>query len=341
MKKVIFSTILTLSATLFSFSQSSVSLDTINTHPQKIHDENKFFNIGLIGIRSSNGQNSENITNNLSIGIIHTYSNNIRGLAISPFNHVFSSMHGMQLGLINSANKEVKGVQLGFANQTGKLSGLQIGFGNEITTAKSQGVQIGMLNFQKHGAIQIGLLNHADHNNYPIGFINLIDSGFQEYGLSIDEMTNLTATARTGGKYTYGIVGAGYSFGSPHNQMIIEAGLGARIHLSNKFKIDTEISMAALTQPKIETERQRKKREERGEKLNFHTAQKFTFRILPNIKIGNTIKISAGPTLNDLYTHEASNEKLFPSKHLWRKFEGNNLKQLHIGWNLGIYYCLK
>lgn len=336
MKKTILLVVFFLSSTLYFFSQTTIYNIRYSQHNQK-----KIFNIGLFGILSTNGEDSENITNNLSIGIIHTYSDHIRGLSIAPFNHVFSTMHGLQLGLINSTNKEVRGVQLGFANQTAILSGLQIGFGNELKAEKSQGIQIGMLNFQKQGALQIGIFNHAEHNDCPIGFVNIIKDGQQEYGITIDEMTNLMAIARTGGKYTYGIVGAGYSFGSPHNQMIVELGLGARMHLSNRFKIDTEISMAALTQPKLETQRKKEEREKRGEELNFYSAQKFTLRILPNLKIGNRIRISAGPTLNYMYTHQASNEKLFPSQHLWRKFEGNNLKQLHIGWNLGVYYCLK
>lgn len=337
MKKTILLTVIFLLNTFYFFSQ-----DTIKIDQGLLPDDKKFFNIGLVGLVSTNGENSEDITNNLSIGIIHTFSNNIRGLSIAPFNHVFSSMHGLQLGLMNSANIEAKGMQLGLVNQTSKLSGVQIGIlGNATQAKESKGVQIGMLNFQKQGALQIGIFNHAEHNDCPIGFVNIIKDGLQEYGITIDEMTNLMAIARTGGKYTYGIVGAGYSFGSPHNQMIVELGLGARMHLSNKFKIDTEISMATLTQPKSETQRQKEERLERGEKLNFYSAQKFTFRILPNIKIGSRIKVSAGPTLNYMYTHQASNEKLFPSKHLWRKFEGNNLKQLHIGWTFGIYYCLK
>lgn len=329
MKRTLIAMYLFSSAILSSSAQEQDSIDSPRA----------FLNLGFAGIWCTNGEKTDETTNNISLSLIHGYSYNVYGFMLAPFATVRKSMHGLQTGMINLAS-DMKGVQAGFGNNADKLRGIQIGGFNGINQ-ESGGLQIGLANSRKSGGIQIGLVNMAEHNNYPIGLINIIKDGDMYAGIMTDEMSNFTATFRSGGRYLYGIAGFGHSFASSLNQWILEGGIGIHTPIFNRLRIDTEISAALITKfyGRIYFGDQ-EEAERKAEEYNYKTATKYSFRIMPTYRFGKRIEVFGGPSLNYLQSHCMENERIFPSNYMWRKFTSSSLKQVYWGWTAGVQYKL-
>lgn len=285
---------------------------------------------------STNGEYFKETTNNVSVGLIHAGSGSVYGFSLAPFNNASISVQGAQLGGFNTTQK-LSGVQLGFANSTTDINGVQFGFFNG--TEKSKGIQIGGFNYQKSGGVQIGLVNVSDDNKYPIGLINIVRNGDKNVGVYIDEMSNVMATFRSGGRYLYGIVGLGVSFSSSEHHFVIEGGVGGHLHLTKSIRIDTEIVVSSFSVPMTvrwgETEEEM---EERKKDHDFREAFRISARIFPCIRFGKHIEMFGGPSVNYLHSNNVKNEKMFPS-HYWRRnFKTSCFKQIHLGWIAGIQY---
>lgn len=301
-----------------------------------IYEPKSFINLGLLGILCTNSEDTQETTNNISISLFHGSNKNVYGFVLAPINFIESSMYGLQIGLSNLATKEVRGIQIGFANGTQNLKGMQIG-GLNATEQQSHGVQLGFFNMQKSGGLQIGMVNVADHNNYPIGIVNIIKDGDMNAGMTIDEMSIFTTNFRSGGRCLYGIAGIGYSFASSLNQVVFEGGLGAHLHISDRFRIDTEIAVTHLSKV-YSYFGDPEEAEERTKDYDFKTAFRLSVRLIPSIRLGKHIEIFGGPTINYLQSQCMENEKIFPSHYMWRKFTSTSLKQAHWGWIAGIQY---
>ncbi len=67
-----------------------------------------------------------------------------------------------------------------------------------------------------------GLLNIAENSDIPLALINIIRNG--EYGVSVsyNEAGSIIASFRSGGRITYGIVGAGYNHKASGKKMVVE-----------------------------------------------------------------------------------------------------------------------
>ena len=300
------------------------------------YERKSFFNLGLLGICSINGEYNEETTNNVSISLFHGSSKNVYGFALAPFNYIESSMHGLQIGISNGAMNKVRGVQIGFANGTANLKGVQVGVMNMIHSV-SGGVQIGFGNYRKSDGLQIGVVNIADHNDYPIGIINIIKDGHMNVGMSVDDMSNLIMTFRSGSRYMYGVAGVGYSFASSLNQWIVEGGIGVHLRISAGLRLDTEITAASIGKVYIyvgDTE----EAEWRAKDYDYKNAFRASVRFLPVYRFGKHIEVFGGPSLNYLQSQCMDNERIFPSNYIWRKFSPYSLKQMHWGWTAGIQY---
>lgn len=298
--------------------------------PQK-----KFFNLGLIGIVSTNGENTDITTNNISLSLTFNNSQHIYGFSFAPFNHVNSQMYGLQLGLLNGAS-ETKGMQLGFTNGTEKLQGIQIGYINFINK-ESGGVQLGVMNSRKSSGLQVGLLNIADNNDYPIGFVNIIKNGSMHAGTTIDDMSFLTAAFRSGGRYLYGLAGIGYSFASSLNQFLAEGGIGVHRPVTSRFRIDTEVSATYISKTYMYMG-DPDKAKEKANGYNYKTAFRLSARMMPTYRMGRHIELFGGPSINYLQSQCMENERIFPAHYVWRKFTPTSLKQIHWGWTAGVQY---
>ncbi len=253
------------------------------------------------------------------------------GVQIAAINRS-AIQNGIQIGAANGTHT-LNGLQIGMANGAGNMKGLQIGMMNFADTVK--GLQIGIFNERKSGGVQIGIMNLADHNDWPIGIVNLIKDGDKKIGISVDEIASTIISYRSGGRYLYGVVGLGYNFKSDHHHMVIETGLGGHIHLSERFRIDNEVTWTALSVSDIKNGW---KDEDEKDDHNFRLLYKASYRLLPVFKCSERIEIFGGPTINYMWSRHLDNRHIFPSKHLWRDFSDKTLKQVHLGGIIGVQY---
>jgi len=327
-----------------------------------------FFNFGIIDPISTNGAKYDSITNHFSINLlwgtqknasgfilsglatrIHnsgkglsiagffSQSRTFSGVQIVPLNFVQETMNGIQIGILNRAEK-LNGLQSGIFNNTEKLNGIQVGMLNAAEEAN--GLQLGIANYSKSGGIQIGFANMSDDNDYPIGFINIIKNGEKSIDITVDEIGSINANFRSGGRYLYGIIGLGFNLKPGRDKLTFEGGIGGRIHFSKKFRVNTEISITQLEDAYIQVNWNGKE-DKRRDDHDYMIATKTSLRLLPQFRIGKRFGLFAGPSLNYVLTHDPRNKNLFPSSHLWRDFENNSFKQLHIGYTAGIQYIFK
>lgn len=310
----------------------------------------------LYGIAIS-GLANFNMERGCGISIAGFYNDYVThsGLMTAFYNRV-ETMHGIQIGIFNNSD-EAYGLQIGF-NSSKNLNGLQIGINNaenlkgvQIGMANNSkinnGLQIGGVNFAEtqNRGVQIGLVNVAKKNNYPVGLVNIIESGEMSVRGSWDETMNFVTTFRSGGKYLYGLVGLGYNFRLLSSYLSLEFGIGGHIHITPKLTIDSEIAMTYIGKSHVEFGKDNSdwpnnnKRDD--DDHDYKIITKTSLRILPSYKISNRISVFAGPSLSYMLTHDADNEKIFPSHYMWRKFDNSSMKQLYVGYSFGIQYNIK
>lgn len=245
-------------------------------------------------------------------------------------------LRGVQLGAMNGAEISGQGLQLGFFNSGGNISGLQFGMVNMGDTVK--GLQLGVVNEARgRSGLQMGMINMSPHNDWPIGLINIIGDGTMHASLSVDEIASTVVTFRSGGRHLYGVAGMGVNFKSRNLHAVIEGGIGAHIHLSNRFRIDNEIVANVLSIPEFNADPDPDVKSDH----DFRPLYKFSYRMLAAFRCSDKIEIFAGPTVNFMQTHTLSNEHIFPSHHFWRNFGSRTLKQAYFGGVVGVSYVIK
>ena len=97
------------------------------------------------------------------------------------------SSGGVQLNLLGNVSETLFGFQSGLFNQSGRLSGMQLGSVN----IADQGLQFGVVNifnspqtlkgtdsYQSDARVQIGLYNHSSNSAFQIGFLNYNKNAF-------------------------------------------------------------------------------------------------------------------------------------------------------------------
>jgi len=258
------------------------------------------------------GVNKNN--NGFSIsGMATTLYGSNRGVLISGLiNHVNSSDKGVTIaGLYNHANNGIgiqiaglhnhqKGngyIQIAGLSNSSKYSLMQVsGLVNISNHVHSQFA--GLINIAKTGkGVQFaGLINIADSSDHPIGLLNFIKNGEQQLGIQIYDDASANLVLRTGGRKTYGIIGAGIGIEENKSVFQLEAGLGYRIPISHKFRLNAEAASITKTNA-----------------IFFKHTQ--TLRTLLGCKIGPTIEITAGPAL---YTYKYTDSKIFTNNIIWR-----------------------
>lgn len=229
----------------------------------------------------------------------------VTGFQAAGYVNVAKNVRGAQAsGFVNVA-KDVKGVQVaGYVNVSGNVNTQIAGFVNVAKEVK--GVQIS------------GFINIADSSAFPIGLINIIKKGEKCIGITADDNLTTLLTFRSGGKYLYGIVGAGSNFSYADPIFALESGLGAHIPIAKNFRINTEVTITSLT--------------DFWDEFEVGTS----FRVLPAVKLGNTIELFAGPTFNYLYSDHNTllNDKR--KNTLWSSNKYGYYNALYIGALAGI-----
>ena len=237
-------------------------------------------------------------------------SENIRGAQFAGLFNIAGNITGgsQWAGLANIAGNLTGGLQAaGFSNVAGNIHGLQLA-GLFNVGGQVRGVQIA------------GLVNIAQSSDCSIALINILGDGEMGIGIAYNEIGNITATFRSGGRVVYGILGAGYNFQFNDGVAILEGGFGARIHLSERFRINAELKSAYLGEFKSDE--------------TYHQS----LSLLPAFRITPRVEVFAGPSLNFMYSDNPELLDDFPSGTLWEKYGEKNIKQLHAGFSAGMYF---
>lgn len=300
------------------------------------------FHFSFIPPLSSNGINASQYTNGASFSILAGMSANERNFTFASISNVIANeARGLQFaGISNYIGKQGQGVAFaGITNITkGTYKGVQLAGIINTTKGTYKGVQFaGLLNTSKDitglqfaGLLNIagkvrgvqfaGLLNIAEESDCPIGLVNIVKRGEMGIALTYDILGNGIVSFRSGGKYTYGIIGFGYNHKlSGDNKTVAEAGYGVHIPCYSWFQINNEFkvtSTATSDKPFLNA----------------------SYSLLPSFKIKKHYNIFGGASLNYSTTTEMDNQTLFPQNNLWKKYTDNRLQQLFIGYLVGIQY---
>lgn len=313
MKKVVLTIMLCAVFNIVTFSQTDES-------------KKSDFQLSLIPPVSTNGQHSAEYTNTYSINILVGISKNEEKLAIGGFSNVIlNDAKGVQAaGVFNYAGNEGQGFQwAGMANMNkGKFSGVQLA-GLINTAANVTGVQFsGLINIAKdvRGAQFAGLINIAENSDCPIGLINIIKNGEMGIAITYDGTGNTIVSFRSGGKYTYGILGVGYNHKMSSSKKVIETGLGAHIPVTKWLRINNEVKTLHI-----------------GCDLN-EPVYNVSYSLLPAFRIGNHVEFFGGASINYMESNNLSARKIFPNHSLWKNNSSTKQQQLYVGWQAGFQY---
>lgn len=239
-------------------------------------------------------------------------------------NVVRGDYRGLQFGGLFNTAKDVKGVQFsGLVSVAKDVNGAQ--FSGLVNVAKDvNGAQFsGLVNVAKNveGAQLAGILNIAENSDCPIGLVNIIKNGEKGIGVTYDILGNAMVSFRSGGKYTYGILGVGYNHKVNGKGMVVEGGIGANIMTGlSWFRIRNELKVSSIGCGSDEMT------------LNGGYA------LLPAFKIGKHFELFGGPSINYLTSSDPENFHLFKGKTLWNKQTGSRSQQLYVGYQVGVHY---
>lgn len=306
------------------------------------NDEKKtMFQLSFLPPLSTNGANAYQYTNTISLNLLIGVSKNEEAIAWAGLsNIILNDATGLQMaGLANYVGNEGKGVQsAGLMNvNRNKFSGLQMA-GLANTAKEMNGFQLaGLANvakdvtgFQMAGLVNIaknvrgvqfaGLINIAENSDCPIGLINIIKNGEMGVAITYDALGSTVASFRSGGRYTYGILGVGYNHKTEGNSMVAEGGFGAHIPVSSWFRINNELKCSAIGNDSDEPV------------LNAG------YSIIPAFRIGKHVELFAGVGINYMETKDLSNCKIFPNHSLWKKTSSSRMQQLYVGYQFGVQY---
>jgi hypothetical protein len=270
----------------------------------------KHINIGLIYPISTNGVQAKTYTNYFSLNAIAGLSRAETGLSLAGFaNVVLDSASGLQIagfanvvgrnngveiaGFGNFARRNSSGLQVaGFINASANAGTQAAGFINKAANADNQ--VSGFINIAKKvKGIQIaGFINIADSSDYPIAIFNFVKNGEKTIGVSTDETLTTLVSFRSGGRRLYGIAGLGYNHKGKRELTAWEAGLGAHLVSTERFRLNIEVVNVGLTDFK------------HGDWM------KSSLRVLPAYRLGSRVEIFAGPSFNYLHARNGQGEDI-------------------------------
>lgn len=285
------------------------------------HIGNKGYGIAVAGIANTagfyNGIQIGGISNftkdsniGLQIGGIVNYSGSARGLMLGGIANITKDSNiGLQIGGIVNYSGSAKGLMLGgISNISGDFTGFQ--FAGVMNVAKNvKGVQFA------------SIINIADDSDFPIAFINIIKNGKMGVSLSYDILNNTVLSFRSGGKYTYGILGVGYNDKvNDGSKIMAEAGYGIHIPVNHLFEINNEFKATSVGFS------------------NDKTCYNFAYLLAPSVTFWNHYNIFGGVSFNYLNSNYEDSNDLLPKKYLWSKDTNDNAQRMYVGYQIGVQY---
>lgn len=281
-------------------------------------NKNSFKGFQVAGLVNTAGN-----MNGFQLGGLTNVSKDTRGLQLAGLVNTAGNMDGFQLGGLTNVSKDTRGFQLaGLVNSSGNVDGFQLA-GLTNVAKDVRGFQFaGLINIAKNvkGVQFAGLVNIAENSDCPIGLVNIIKNGEMGIALTYDGIGNAMVSFRSGGKYTYGILGIGYNHKAKDNSLVTEGGFGAHIPVVSWFRINNEIKVSSI-----------------GSNADTPILNA-GYSLIPAFKIGNHCELFAGASINYMKTWDLNNSNLFPKHSLWEKSSFSTLEQIYIGYLVGVQY---
>ena len=308
-------------------------LSTINMKEAKSYTNAFSINL-LVGISKNERSLSlsclSNIVANDATGLqIAGISNHIGnkgyGIAVAGIANTAGFYNGIQIGGISNFTKDSNiGLQIGgIANYSGSTKGLMLG-GISNISGDFTGFQFaGVMNVAKNvkGVQFASIINIADDSDFPIAFINIIKNGKMGVSLSYDILNNTVLSFRSGGKYTYGILGVGYNAKvNDGSKIMAEAGYGIHIPVNHLFEINNEFKATSVGFS------------------NDKTCYNFAYLLAPSVTFWNHYNIFGGVSFNYLNSDYEDSNDLLPKKYLWSKDTNDNAQRMYLGYQIGLQY---
>ncbi|MCC8172341.1 MAG: hypothetical protein LIP00_11285 [Parabacteroides sp.] len=288
------------------------------------------FHLSFVSPLGTNGLRSAQTTNTTSLNLLVGLSKNEEAFTLGGLSNVIlNNAKGVQIGgLSNYVGNEGRGLQVaGLGNiNKGSFNGFQFGgifnFADEV-----KGVQFsGLVNIAEDvkGVQFAGLVNIAENSDVPIGLINIIKNGEMGIAVTYDGIGNAVASFRSGGKYTYGILGVGYNHkmkpGGLKNSLVAEAGLGAHIPVIKWFRINNELKVSTI------------------DCNSSDPVLNAGYSLLPAFRVGRHFELFGGASINYMETKNVSAGNLFPKHSLWKGGNATKLQQVYIGYQVGVQF---
>ena len=262
------------------------------------------------GIQASGVYNYSGSGNGIAVaGVANMSKGSYNGIQVSGVYNYSGSGNGIAVaGVTNMSKDSFIGLQLsGVTNIAGDVKGLQ--FAGVMNIAKNvKGVQFATI------------LNVAEESNFPIAFINIIKNGKMGVSLSYDNMNNTMLSFRSGGKYTYGILGVGYNNKvNDGSNIVAEAGYGIHIPITDWIEINNEFKATSVGFS--------------DDKTCFNAS----YLLAPSFTFLNHFNVFGGASFNYFMSDYLNSNDLIPNKYLWSK-DGNYNQRMYIGYQVGLQY---
>lgn len=274
-------------------------------------------------------------------GVSNTVMQSYKGIQIAGVANYSGSGLGMQIaGVTNINNGANIGAQIsGVANiNNGAAMGLQISGVTNINNGSFIGLQLSsvaniagdvkgmqlsavMNKAKKVKGVQFAtLLNIAEESNFPIAFINIIKNGKMGVALTHDILNNKVVSLRSGGKYTYGILGFGFNNKiTEGNRLVAEAGYGIHIPITEWFEINNELK-ATMTG------------------LGSETSNNFGYFLSPSLTLLEHYNFFAGVSVNYFNSNSINLETILPNNSFWSKDGNDYIHRMFVGYQIGVQY---
>lgn len=235
----------------------------------------------------------------------------------------YSSQGVMFAGLCNIISSSFCGLQFaGMVNTAQGTSGVQIAGLTNVSKNVYGSQFAGLVNvaWKVTGVQFAALVNVAEESDFPIGIINIIKKGEKGIALTYDMLGNAVVSFRSGGKYTYGILGVGYNHKADGNGITTEAGYGIHIPVCKWFELNNEFKATTI-----------------GASSSLPVLN-FGYLFAPSFRIGKHYNLFGGVNFNYMMSQGTDNIGLFPETHLWTGHTKKLLQQTYIGYQAGFQF---
>ena len=262
---------------------------------------------GMMGIQVAGLGNITRDTRAIQVAGLTNISKELYGIQISGLTNIALDTYGLQLTGLSNVSHDLYGMQLaGLFNCAKDVYGLQ--FAGLVNVAKrARGVQFATI------------LNVAEESDFPIGLINIIKQGDKGVALTYDILGNAVISFRSGGKYTYGILGVGYNT-QIEERLVVEAGYGLQIPICRWLDVNNEFKATTM-----------------GYNSDY-TRSNFSYLLAPSLPLWRHCNLFAGASINYFVSDRARAATLLPNASLWRKEGDRGIGQLYLGYHVGVQY---